>query len=159
MDLTTAHLKSFGAELMKLSEDKSKLLEDVAKKLPHLTKEKNSNMEGPESYGAAKLPSTFEAPSVLPTTKKQASAAGALGKMIGPTSRVGKHLTEHAHAYDLAGLGVLAAPSAMNLAEQASNKAKGQTVNRKEVRHSLAEVGGLGILAAPVAAGMLAGRH
>jgi hypothetical protein len=89
--------------------------------------------------------------------KKQAAVAGALGKAFGEGSRIGDHLIQHGHAYDLAGLGVLAAPPVHNLAHAVKTKVQGGQVDKKEVGHSLAEVGGLGVLAAPVAAQML--RH
>lgn len=136
MKIALAHLKGFGEELLKLSseptpEEKAQIYQDVAKKYPQL---------------ASKL-------------VKSGSAAGVLGRALGPQSRVGQHLARNAHAYDLAGLGVLAAPSAANLAEQSQVRRAGGAINKKEVGHSLAEIGGLGILAAPVAAQMLTGRH
>lgn len=102
-----------------------------------------------------------KSPSVVPSlasSLKLAGVAGALGKALGPASSVGQHLAEHSHAYDLAGLGVLAAPSLHNLGQAAKAKVQGGPVDRKEVGHSLAEVGGLGILAAPVAAQMMRGH-
>lgn len=94
---------------------------------------------------------------------KQASAAGALGATLakgkGIAGRVGQHLERNSHAYDLAGLGVLAAPSAVELGSEAQKARKGGKVNRGAVGKGLAEVGGLGILAAPVAASMLARKH
>jgi hypothetical protein len=141
MDLLPAHLKGFGQELMKLStelspEQKAELYRDVAKKYPNLANDSSSKERA-----------------------KIGGAAGTLGKALGAKSRVGQHLVNNSHAYDLAGLGVLAAPSVANLAEQNKVRGAGGMINRKEVGHSLAEVGGLGILAAPVAAQMLTGRH
>lgn len=152
--------------------EKAEVYKDVAKKYPHLaakssipalrSKEKDSNMMGggaaaPESYGASKLPSSFSAPPVG-GSMKMSSAAGMLGKALGPTSRVGQHLSRNAHTYDLAGLGVLAAPSVAELGEQAAHRRAGGAVDKRGVGKSLAEIGGLGLLAAPVAASML-GKH
>lgn len=173
-----ARVKQFGD-----AKEKAEVYKDVARKYPGLaakssvgalrSKEKDSNMEGgggPESYNAAKLPKSFQAPEVGGSMKmgsrnswvevfKEAGVAGALSKIVGPKSKqLGNHLNKYQHHYDLAGLGVLAAPSAHNLAEQAHTKATGGPVDKKEVGHSLAEIGGLGILAAPVAAS-LSKRH
>lgn len=94
--------------------------------------------------------------------QKQASAAGMIGKAMsgkgGTLKRVGEHLADHGNAYDLAGLGVLAAPSAANLHHAVKQHRAGGPVDKKEVAHSAAEIGGLGLIAAPVAAAALMGR-
>ncbi len=84
--------------------------------------------------------------------EKEASAAGAIGKSLG--GGVGNFLMKHDHALDLAGLGLLAAPSAASLAGKARAKARGEAAGGG-IGHDLAEIGGLGLIAAPVAAHML----
>lgn len=80
--------------------------------------------------------------------KKAFSVAGSLGEMMeGP---VGKHLREHSHAYDLGGLGILAAPSVYELGHEA-RKEKG-TRDVGAIGKATAELAGLATLAAPVAA-------
>jgi hypothetical protein len=82
--------------------------------------------------------------------KKAFSVAGRLGSMMeGP---VGEHLREHSHAYDLGGLGVLAAPSVYELGHEA-RKEKGKR-DVGAVGKATAELAGLGLLAAPVMAQM-----
>lgn len=88
--------------------------------------------------------------------EKKAFIGARLGKLAPMGSSIGEHLAKHDHLYDLAGLGILAAPSAMEIAHEAKKP--------KEERHgmgkALAEVGGLGVLAAPVAAQALGfGKH
>lgn len=93
---------------------------------------------------------------------KEASVAGSLGKSLqgkgGALKRVGEHLMAHDHAYDLGGLGILAAPSVGNVVEAIGHKRQGKAIDKKELWHSGAELAGLGTLAAPVAAHMLTGH-
>ena len=89
--------------------------------------------------------------------EKKAAFAERIGGLLPEGSAIGKHLAEHANAYDLAGLGILAAPSAVELAHEAK-KEKG-TRDKGAIGKSLAEIGGLGVLAAPVAAGALGFKH
>lgn len=121
------------------SKEKSEVYKDIAKKYPDIA-----------------------AHSSVPALKKRAGVASSLGRQFaqgkGVVKQVGEHLAEHGSAYDLAGLGVLAAPSAHNLYHAAQQRRAGAPVDRKEVGHSAAEIGGLGVLAAPVAAGMLLGK-
>lgn len=98
---------------------------------------------------------------------KQAGLAGVLGKRLqgakGVAGSVGEHLAKHDNAYDIAGLGVLAAPSVDKLQAHARARIAGDkspdAVKKREhigpVGDALAEVGGLGVLAAPVAAHMM----
>lgn len=172
---TTNSLVGFGQELMKIAAPMSydKVKAKVEKKFPDLVvkgKEKDGDMGSPTSNGAVSLPSSFQAPQVAGSMKtssvfsyfseaiKEAGVAGTLGKALGEGSAVGNHLRQHGHAYDLAGLGILAAPSAHNLAHAVKQHRAGGPVDKKEIGHSLAEIGGLGVLAAPVAAGMF-GKH
>lgn len=88
--------------------------------------------------------------------EKKAFIGDRLGKLAPMGSAIGEHLAKHDHLYDLAGLGMLAAPSAMEIAHEAKKP--------KEERHGMgkavAELGGLGVLAAPVAAQALGfGKH
>jgi len=80
------------------------------------------------------------------------SAAGALGRALGPESAIGRHLAEHGHAYDLGGLGILALPPIDTLQHQARK----EHPDKWEMAHAGLELGGLGTLAAPVAAQLLA---
>ncbi len=97
---------------------------------------------------------------------KQASVAGNIGQKIvqqaghqpGALRRVGQHLADHGHAYDLGGLGILAAPSAMGLGEEFAKKRRGEAVSKKSVFKDGAELAGLATLAAPVAASALLHR-
>lgn len=95
----------------------------------------------------------------FPGLEKNSYAAGAIGRMVGPSTRMGKHLLEHEHAYDLGGLGMLALPSAHNIAHQVSNARQGKEVDKKELAHSGIELAGLGTLGAPVLAQALKGGH
>jgi len=94
----------------------------------------------------------------FPGLEKKAGAAAALGRLAGPESSIGKHLLGHEHAYDLGGLGILAIPSAHNIAHQAHNAATGKDVDKKELAHSGIELAGLGTLGAPVLAQALKGH-
>ncbi len=119
-----------------------------------MKKEKDANMGtnvGPAN-GMKGLPGVID-------NMKIGSVMGSVGKALGPRlGGIGNHLTQHGGAYDLAGLGLLAAPSAANLTHAARSRMAGKPVDKKEVGHSLAEIGGLGLIAAPVAAGLLTGR-
>lgn len=86
----------------------------------------------------------------IPFLLKGAAAAGRVGRLLGPASGLGRFLENNEHAIDVAGLGVLAAPSAAGLA-----RAKKDPEARKDVAHNAAELGGLGILAAPGIAHLL----
>jgi len=90
---------------------------------------------------------------------KIASVADYMGRALGAESRIGKHLVDNAHAYDLGGLGILAVPAAHNLGHQASNAANGKDVDKTEAAHAGLELAGLGTLAAPTAIKMLHGGH
>jgi hypothetical protein len=90
----------------------------------------------------------------MAAARKGFSAAGALGKVLGPNSAVGKHLNNYAHEYDLAGLGILAAPSLHNI----HANLKQDKVDRHALAHDGAEVAGLGVLGAPVLAAAVAHR-
>ena len=79
---------------------------------------------------------------------KEAGAASAVGSLLGEGNAVGRHLLAHPHEWDLAGLGVLAAPSADILQHEARKK----NPDKREMAHAGVEIGGLGVLAAPVAA-------
>lgn len=87
--------------------------------------------------------------------EKKAGFADRIGGLLPEGSAIGKHLSEHANAYDLAGLGVLAAPSAVELAQE-SRKPKEE---RRGIGKHLAEIGGLGLIAAPVAASAMGFKH
>lgn len=93
---------------------------------------------------------------------KQASAMGAVGnalaKQQGRLRTVGEHLVNHGDKYDLAGLGLLAAPSAITMGQQVKNKLQGGQMDMHQVGHDAAELGGLGLIAAPVAAAALLGK-
>lgn len=119
-------------------QEKSEVYKDVARKYPHLAA--NSSVPALKSLAKTAGPASF------------------LAKKLGPDSPTGKFIGEHHHGFDLAGLGVLAAPSAHTLYEQAKNKSQGKKVNSKDVFHGAAEIGGLGLLAAPVAAAALKGH-
>lgn len=130
-----ARVKQFGN-----AKEKSEVYKDVAKKYPEL---------------AAK--------SSVPSLKKRASAIGALGSRLKDSGSstlhaMGEHLKTHGDKYDLAGLGILAAPSAANLLGARKEHKQGRPVDKKELWHSAAELGGLGVLAAPVAAHVIAGH-
>ncbi len=90
---------------------------------------------------------------------KAASVADYMGRALGTESRIGKHLVDHAHGYDLAGLGILAAPAAHNLGHQAVNAASGKDVDKTEAAHAGLEIAGLGTLAAPIAFKAMHGLH
>lgn len=94
---------------------------------------------------------------------KEASPTAAFGNFLkskgGRVGRVGEHLVEKAHHYDLGGLGILAANPAEDVAHQAIRKARGQSVDGKEVRRGATELAGLGVLAAPALAGILSHKH
>jgi hypothetical protein len=87
--------------------------------------------------------------------EKKAGFADRIGGLLPEGSAIGKHLSDHANAYDLAGLGVLAAPSAVELAQE-SRKPKEE---RRGIGKHLAEIGGLGLIAAPVAASAMGFKH
>jgi hypothetical protein len=91
--------------------------------------------------------------------EKKSSLAEVMGKSLGAESRVGKHLIDHAHGYDLAGLGVLALPAAHNLGHQTVNAAEGKDVDKTEAAHAGLELAGLGTLAAPTAFKAFHGLH
>lgn len=116
-----------------------------------------ADIEKVRSRVAEKYPDLLEKKGSLRTTlvalTKTAGLADALGKSLGPGSRVGAHLAQHGHAYDLAGLGVLAAPS-VDILHHEMGKAPGQK-DKREMGHAGLELAGLGALAAPVAASML----
>lgn len=101
-----------------------------------------------------KISSSLASTMVSPGARKSFSAAGALGKVLGPNSAVGKHLNNYAHEYDLAGLGILAAPSLHNI----HANLKQDKVDRHALAHDGAEVAGLGVLGAPVLAAAVAHR-
>ncbi len=115
----------------------NEVYKDVAAKYPHL---------------AAKS----SVPGLREMHEKGGSLMAQVGqKILGPrgmaagqglASRVGTHLAQHGEKYDLAGLGLLAAPAAAGLAQG------------KDKAHNAAELGGLGLIAAPVAAGLMRGH-
>lgn len=87
--------------------------------------------------------------------EKKAFIGERLGKLAPMGSSIGQHLAKHDHLYDLAGLGILAAPSAMEI----SHEMKKPKEERHGVGKALTEMGGLGVLAAPVAAQALGFKH
>ncbi len=91
-----------------------------------------------------------------PEYEKKAAIGKLLGKLAPMGGALGDHFKKHDHAYDLAGLGVLAAPAAYELGHEA-NKDPG-TRNVGGIGKAVAEIGGLGLLAAPVAAHAF-GKH
>ena len=101
-------------------------------------------------------------PMRVETLLKKASVLGSVGAAFKNektrVGRIAKHLDDHGSAYDLAGLGVLAAPSALDLGHEAKNKLEGKKVDMHHVGHGVAEIAGLGAIAAPVAAAMLRGK-
>lgn len=86
-------------------------------------------------------------------------AAGRLGKLLsggkGRLAAVGKHLHDHEDAYDLGGLGVLGGVTAAEV----GHHVKKDAITGKRDLHGAAlggaELAGLGVLAAPVAAKMM----
>ena len=95
-------------------------------------------------------------PQVLVALSKTAGLAEGLGKAIASRpglARVGQHLMANDHAYDLAGLGVLAAPAAETLHHE-MGKAPGMG-DKREMAHAGLELGGLATLGAPVAMHLL----
>lgn len=85
---------------------------------------------------------------------KMAGLANSIGQAIGHESTIGRHLLNHHNAYDLGGLGILAAPQIDSL----QHELRQPEVNKRKVVHSGLELGGLAALAAPVAMGALKGR-
>lgn len=86
-------------------------------------------------------------------------AAGRLGKMLsggkGRLAAVGQHLHKHEDAYDLGGLGVLGGVTA---AEVGHHVKKDALTGKRDLHGAAlggAELAGLGVLAAPVAAKMI----
>jgi len=88
---------------------------------------------------------------------KEGGVISNAAKSLGVKGKLLSHLDRHAHAYDLAGLGVLAVPSALGVAKNIQQARSGKKV--EGLGHNLAELGGLGLLAAPVAAQMALKRH
>jgi len=144
------------------TKDYSEVRKDVEKKFPGLIhdKEKEGSMMGgggAESYGAAKLPTSFQAPPV----------AGSM-KMAGVLSRVGKALASEAgtHKAELAGLGILAAPSIdeaqAHIRAGLSRDKSHDAVEKRTLLHPgmkpASELAGLGVLAGPSLAHLM-GKH
>lgn len=126
----------------------AKIRKDVAKKYPDLvSKEKDGNMGmGTMGPSSGALPGMVGGP-VGGMGTKISSLSETLGKTLGPGSTVGRHLLAHPQAYDLAGLGVLAAPS-IDTIHHELQKPKS---DKREIAHAGIELAGLGTLAAPVA--------
>lgn len=99
----------------------------------------------------------YHLPYQAPHREKKAAVGEFLKKIVPEGSAIGKHLAKYDHHYDLAGLGILAAPSANELGHQAM-KEKG-TRDKGEIFKSTAELGGLATLAAPVAAAARGFKH
>ena len=93
----------------------------------------------------------------LPSPTK--AIGGFLKRQGGRVGAVGHHLERQHSAYDLGGLGVLAANPAEDLLHEAKRKREGKKVDRKEVRRGATELAGLGILAAPSLAAVLSKKH
>lgn len=98
---------------------------------------------------------------VLNTAEHTAVPGGVKERLIGALAN------RFSHPMDLAGLGVLGLPAADQLQAHTraglSGKYNKEEVKKREVlphvAHPLAELGGLGMIAAPVAAQMLRGQH
>lgn len=98
---------------------------------------------------------------VLNTAEHAAVPGGVKERLIGALAN------RFSHPMDLAGLGVLGLPAADQLQAHTraglSGKYNKEEVKKREVlphvAHPLAELGGLGMIAAPVAAQMLRGQH
>lgn len=118
-------------------QQKSEVYKDISKKYPHL---------------AAKS----SIPELKGLTEKKAGVVGRLAKNMGH-GPVSNFLVKHENPIELAGLGVLAAPSVAELHHAAKQHQMGGPVNKGEVAKGVAETAGLGILAAPVVAHMLRG--
>lgn len=88
---------------------------------------------------------------------KRAGVVARAARAAGVGGRALQHLDRHSHAYDLAGLGVLAAPAALGVKKNIQQARSGQKM--EGLGHNLAEIGGLGLIAAPVAAQMMLGKH
>lgn len=88
---------------------------------------------------------------------KEGGVISGAAKALGAKGGVLKHLDRHSHAYDLAGLATLAAPAALGVKKNVQQHRAGQKM--EGLGHNLAELGGLGLIAAPVAAQMALGRH
>jgi len=134
-------------------------------------KEKDSMMPGTMGTGA--LPGMVGGPpGSMPATMKMGSAtsipfdltkkAPGLGERV-----IGAVANRFSHPLDLAGLGVLALPAADQL-QAHTRAAVAGPYNKEEVKkrellphvaHPLAELGGLGLIAAPVAAQVMKGQH
>jgi hypothetical protein len=84
--------------------------------------------------------------------------ASVLGPIAQKIPHIGESIARHGNALDLTGLGVLAVPSAFELAHENKNRKAGIGANRANVGKALAEIGGLGLIAAPVAASILSGK-
>lgn len=166
MTISNLQFQAFKDEFTKIAE--SEVYKDVATKFPGFVpkgKEKDSNMLGggtAESYGAAKLPQQFQAPQV------GGQGATPMAKMSGMMQRIGKGLASEAgtHKTELAGLGILAAPSVDRMQAHARAGLAGEkgdaAISKRQIMgstgHAMTELGGLGVLAGPSAAHLL-GKH
>lgn len=124
--------------------------------------------------------STMLPPGQMPPIMKMGGTLMGLGPMINEAGHVaegapsgvkerviGALANRFSHPMDLAGLGVLGLPAADQLQAHTraglSGKYNKEEVKKREilphVAHPLAELGGLGMIAAPVAAQMIRGQH
>lgn len=140
MDDSVIWLQAFGEEYVKIAEDL--LARDVAKKYPHLAPKSSS-------------------PEPRPPAEKKAGVLGAVG---GGLRRFGQQLHAHEDEIELAGLGALAVPGVDSLQARfrAGAGASKEEVAQKRLMsgdvHSAVDVGGLGVLAAPIVAKKLLGH-
>lgn len=160
------------------SQQKAEVYRDVARKYPDLARHSDVPAARAKVKESTFLPGTQPLPGMSGGPPGGMSAAGMgmgaapLGKAAGVAARlggalsgvpslkhIGDHLAENSHMYDLAGLGILAAPSAVELGHEAHKGLAGETTDKGTIGKSIAEIGGLGVLAAPVAAQLALGRH
>lgn len=140
MDDSVIRLRAFGEEYLKIAEELT--ARDVARKYPHLV----AKSARPELQALAE--------------KK----AGVLTSVGSGLRRFGEGLHKHEDAIELAGLGALAVPGldTMQAHVRAGAGASEHQVAQKrllsENTHAGADVGGLGVLAAPIIAGKLLGK-
>jgi hypothetical protein len=123
----------------------SAILSAMRQEVASILQEKVANVVGDVVHAAESAPAR--------------GAAGRLGQMLskgkGRLAAVGQHLHKHEDAYDLGGLGVLGGVTAAEVGQHVKKDA----VTGKRDLHGAAlggaELAGLGVLAAPVAAKMM----
>lgn len=140
MDDSVIWLRAFSEEYIKIAEELT--ARDVAKKYPHLAVKSSS-------------------PELRALAEKKAGALNAVG---GGLRRLGEGLHKHEDAVEMAGLGALAVPgldsiqARLRAGRGASEHQQAQKRLFGETTHAGVDVGGLGVLAAPIVAKKLLGH-